>query len=258
MDRLVVHNKDEIPDEQYRRMLLTLMDKQAGREIAGAEVFGQCLIFAPTWNFKMELVRFQAEELRHFKLVAALMEELGVDMEAYVRNHARGESRFTGNAADLQVEDWIDAVLFNFMTDRAAIFQLGEYAKGSYLPLAQANQTILREETEHKNFGEICVVEMCRDPKTRDQIQRRLSKWFDGSMRIFGRAGTAGNRYCISVGLKTRDSGEVAADFVSSIRPVLAQCGLRFPDPRELGVELPAQVDLSIPAPGAPPHQAHA
>jgi hypothetical protein len=37
----IIRSKDEIPDEQYRQMLLTLMERQAGREIAGAEVFGQ-------------------------------------------------------------------------------------------------------------------------------------------------------------------------------------------------------------------------
>ena len=148
----------------------------------------------------------------------------------------------------MQIQDWIDATLFNFMIDRAATFQLTEYTKGSYLPLARANDVILKEEEGHKNFGEACLEKMCQDPATRAEIQRRFKKWFVASMRIFGRAGTRGNQYCLKVGLKTRDSGDVAAGYIDSIRPVMARCGLRFPDRSELAIELPPQVDLTVPA----------
>jgi 1,2-phenylacetyl-CoA epoxidase catalytic subunit len=45
-----------------------------------------------------------------------------------------------------EIRDWLDATLFNFMIDRAATSQLTEYTKGSYLPLARANEVILKEE----------------------------------------------------------------------------------------------------------------
>ena len=48
-----VQSTKQIPDEPYRKILLTLMERQAGREIAGAEVFGQCLIHAPTYEHKL-------------------------------------------------------------------------------------------------------------------------------------------------------------------------------------------------------------
>ena len=66
-------------------------------------------------------------------------------------------------------------------------------------------------------------------------------------MRIFGRAGTPGNQYCLRVGLKTRDSGDVAAAYIDSIRPVMARCHLTFPERGELPLELPPQIDLSVP-----------
>ena len=39
-----------------------------------------------------------------------------------------------------------------------------------------------------------------------------------------------------------------AAAYLDSIRPVMARCGLRFPDRGALPLELPPQVDLSVPA----------
>ncbi len=248
MTALRVRSKDEIPDGDYRKMVLTLMDKQASREVATAEVFGQCVLYAPTVEDKIRITRFQHEELKHFQLLARIMSELGVDMDAYVRDRQRAGARFTGDEADIQIRDWLDATLFNFMIDRAATFQLTEYTKGSYLPLARANEVILKEEEGHKDFGEECLAEMCQDPATRAEIQRRFKKWFVASMRIFGRAGTPGNQYCLRVGLKTGDSGDVAAAYVDSIRAVLARCGLCFPDRSELPLELPPQVDLSVPA----------
>jgi len=243
-----VRSKDEIPDDAYRKMVLTLMDKQASREVATAEVFGQCVLYAPTVEDKIRITRFQHEELKHFQLLAKLMGELGVDMDVYVRDRRRAGARFTGDEADIQIRDWLDATLFNFMIDLAATFQLTEYTKGSYLPLAKANDVILKEEEGHKNFGEACLEEMCQDPATRAEIQRRFKKWFVASMRIFGRAGTPGNQYCLRVGLKTRDSGDIAAAYLDSIRPVMARCGLRFPDRSELPLELPPQIDLNVPA----------
>jgi ring-1,2-phenylacetyl-CoA epoxidase subunit PaaA len=248
MGMSLIRSKDEIPDEPYRKMLLTLMERQAGREIAGAEVFGQCLVHAPTYEHKLQLVRLQREELKHFKLIADLMADFGIDVEAFVRTGQRGESRFTGNAADLQVEDWIDGVLFNFMTDRAATFQLAEYAKGSYLPLAKAIRIVVRDEEFHTGFGEMCVEELCRDPEACREIQRRFAKWFAGAMRIFGRPGTPGNRYCIEVGLKTRDSAAIAADYLDSLRPILARCGLHFPRRDEVALDLPSHLDLTVPS----------
>jgi 1,2-phenylacetyl-CoA epoxidase catalytic subunit len=244
-----IERKEQIPDEPYRRMLLTLMERQAGREIAGAEVFGQCLIHAPTYEHKLQLVRLQREELKHFKVIADLLAELGTDVESFVRNGQRGESRFTGDAADLQVEDWIDGVLFNFMTDRAATFQLAEYADGSYVPLAKATRIVVRDEGFHTRFGQMCVEELCRDPETRREVQRRFAKWFAGAMRIFGRPGTPGNRYCIEVGLKTRDSAAIAADYLQSLRPIMARCGLTFPRREEIALDLPEGLDLTVPFP---------
>src|SRR5437867_8073578 len=185
-----VRSTDEIPDEAYRKMVLTLMDKQVGREVATAEVFGQCVLHAPTVEDKIRITRFQAEELKHFQLIAKLMRDLGVDMDAYVQNRQRAGARFTGNEADMQIVDWIDATLFNFMIDRAATFQLTEYTRGSYLPLARANEAILREDAVHKNFGDECLERMCQAPPTRSETQRRRRKGYVASLRIFRRPGT--------------------------------------------------------------------
>ena len=129
-----VRTKDEIPDEAYRKMVLALMDKQAGREVATAEVLASCVLHAPTVEDKIRITRFQAEELKHFQLIGRLMRDLGVDLDAYVQDRQKAGSRFTGDESDIQIQDWIDATLFKLMIDRAATFQLTEYTKGKLAP----------------------------------------------------------------------------------------------------------------------------
>ncbi|MBI3090130.1 MAG: phenylacetate-CoA oxygenase subunit PaaI [Candidatus Tectomicrobia bacterium] len=232
--------------DAYRKMVITLMDRQASREISTSEVFGQCLQFAPTVEDKLRLLRFAGEEVRHFKAIADLMAELGVDIDAYLKNRLPAGSRFTHDPANEQIHDWIEATLFNFFIDRAATFQLSEYVKGTYEPLARANRSIVAEEEGHQNFGEACLLELCKDPAVRAQFQARLKTWFVGAMRIFGRAGTPGNRYCLEVGLKTRDSGEIAAAWLDDVRPVLKRAGLRLPRREELDIDVPPQCNLSM------------
>jgi 1,2-phenylacetyl-CoA epoxidase catalytic subunit len=144
---------------------------------------------APTIEDKIRITRFQHEELKHFQLLAKIMRDLGVDVDAYVRDRQRAGSRFTGDEADMQIQDWLDATLFNFMIDRAATFQLSEYTRGSYVPLAKANEAILKEEEGHKNFGEACLEAMC-DSVQRAEIQRR----FAGSWRPCASSAARGRR----------------------------------------------------------------
>ncbi|HKG20525.1 MAG TPA: hypothetical protein VKC34_01385, partial [Blastocatellia bacterium] len=76
-----------------------------------------------------------------------------------------------------------------------------------------------------------------------------FDKWLAVALLSFGRPGTPGNRFAIEAGLKTRDSGEVMQDFIDDIKPAMIDCGLRFPTPGQIGIEMPDGVDLSLPEP---------
>ena len=161
--------------------------------MATAEVFGQCVLFAPTIEDKIRITRYQHEELKHFQLLARIMSELGVDMDAYIQDRQRAGSRFTGDEADMQIQDWMDATLFNFMIDRAATFQLTEYIRGSYVPLAKA-KSHRQGGGGAQDFGEEC---WSRCARTRPRAPRSSAASRSGSWRprIFGRAGTE-QPYC--------------------------------------------------------------
>ena len=161
-------------------------------------------------------------------------------------------ARFTGDEADIGMVGWIDATLFNFMIDRAATSSSANNqgqlpAAGPGEPGDRQGRGRTQELRRGLPGGDV------QGRATRAEIQRRFKKWFVAAMRIFGRPGTAGNRYCIEVGLKTRDSGDVAAAYLDSIRPVMAVCGLHFPARDELGVELARRSISWPPSPARPP-----
>jgi hypothetical protein len=76
--------------------------------------------------------------------------------------------------------------------------------------------------------------------------QPLFERWLKLGLLSFGRPGSEGNRYAISVGLKKRDSGLVMQDFITDIKPAMRQGGLKFPAPEALGMELPASLDWKL------------
>jgi 1,2-phenylacetyl-CoA epoxidase catalytic subunit len=99
---------------------------------------------------------------------------------------------------------------------------------------------IIDEERGHQGLGEKIVVELCQDKRFDDVKQPLFERWLRLGLLSFGRPGSEGNRYAISVGLKKRDSADVMQDFINDIKPAVKQSGLKFPPPERLDMELPA------------------
>jgi ring-1,2-phenylacetyl-CoA epoxidase subunit PaaA len=227
-------------DPEYRRMVMQLLESQGVREFMAANIFGDALKYIPTLRLKQLLARQVVEELEHYEETIRLYRDLGGNLEAVVEEKVK---KYGGVP---YVKSWFELAVCQFLYDRAGEFHLAEYRNCSYIPYAQIVGKILAEEAEHEGFGERVMVEACQNPQYRQQVQQLFNKWLSFSLTSFGRPGTPGNRYAIAVGLKTRDSGEVMQDFINDIKPGMVKCGLAFPP--DLGVETPADLDLSLPA----------
>ena len=225
---------------EYRNMVKQLLESQGVREFMAANIFGDALKFIPTLRLKELLARQVVEELEHYGETIRLYHDLGGDLEVVVEEKVK---KYGGVP---YVKSWLELAVCQFLFDRAGEFHLAEYRRCSYVPYAEIVGKILAEEEEHEGFGERVMVEACRNPEYRRQVQQLFNKWLSFSLTSFGRPGTPGNRFAIGVGLKTRDSGEVMQDFINDIKPGMVKCGLTFPP--DLGVETPAHLDLSLPA----------
>jgi len=229
-DAKKIHSPEEMTPE-YKRLVIQLLESQGVREFMAANIFSDALKYIPTLRLKSLLAKQVVEELEHYEETIRLYRALGGNLEEVV------EKKVSQYGGVPYVKSWFELAVCQFLYDRAGEFHLAEYRNCSYVPYAEIVGKILAEEEEHESFGDRVMVEACQ--------KQLFNKWLTFSLTSFGRPGTPGNRYAIAVGLKTRDSGEVMQDFINDIKPGMMKCGLIFPP--DLGVEIPPNLDLSLP-----------
>ncbi|MBI4525177.1 MAG: phenylacetate-CoA oxygenase subunit PaaI [Deltaproteobacteria bacterium] len=228
-------------DPRYLKTVRQLLESQAYRESMAAHLFGHALKYVPELRYKKVVASQIAEELEHYEDTVKLYGGLGGNLEALVTDQLA-----TGKKQVPLAESWLELGVAQFLFDRAGEFQLSLYRNCSYSPYARIVGKILEEEEEHEGFGEQVVKQFCKDKRKRPLAQKFFNKWFGVSLLSFGRPDSAANRYAVRVGLKNKESGEVMQDYINDIKPVMRECGLKFPPKNRIGAELPKGIDLAL------------
>lgn len=227
-------------DEHYERTIVQLMESQAYRELAAAHLFGFGLRFAAELRWIKFMTWHIREEVEHFDAVARMYRRFtGRDVTPVAM------ARLASRPVD-SVDSWFELAMAQFLFDRGGFWQLKEYERCSFLPYREVIGKIIEEETGHQGLGERMVVELVRTGQYEARKQQDFVKWLRHGLLSFGRPGTEGNRYAIAVGIKKRDSGEVMQDYLDDIKLAVKACGLVFPPPREMGLEMPDSIDWSL------------
>ena len=229
---------------KYFDTISRMIRSQAYRELAAATTFAGALRFVPTLAFKRKVVQHVQEEMEHYAICVDLYREIGAgDLDEICTKHLQEERPIP------DIESFLELGVAQFLYDRASAFQLREYENSTFDPYCRVVGRILEEEEGHESFGEEILIRHCRATADREQAQRLFDKWFVVSMRSFGRPGTPGSRYAISVGLKTRDSGAVAQDYVDTLKSTMRVCGLVLPSRgqlKEAGIDTAPGIDLTL------------
>lgn len=235
----VYETREEMPD-RFRDTLEQMMKSQAYRELAAARMFGHGLQYVDESKWLKFMVWHIGEETEHYLAVARMYEKFaGESLERWVA--ARLADKPVPFAAS-----WFELAMAQFLYDRGGFWQLQEYEQCAYPAYRTVIGKIIEEERGHQGLGEKIVVELCKSGRHDAVKQPLFDRWFKMGMLSFGRPGNEGNRYAIDVGLKKRDSGAVMQDFVNDIKPAVRECGLSFPDPKAIGLEVPAGLDFSL------------
>ncbi len=225
---------------EYRKTLTQMMESQAYRELAAAQMFGYGLQFIPDLKSLKFLTWHVTEEMEHYEDVAVMYQSFtGRSVEPMVNKRLKEKPVPFA-------QSWYELAMAQFLYDRGGFWQLKDYEACSFQPYRKVIQKIIKEEAGHQNLGEKIVVELTKTGEFDGVKQTLFEKWLKLGMLSFGRPGTPGNRYAISVGLKKRDSGEIMQDFVSDIKPAVRACGVKFPDPAKIGLECPADLDWRL------------
>jgi 1,2-phenylacetyl-CoA epoxidase catalytic subunit len=229
-------------DDRYYQTVVQMMQSQAYRELAAAQMFGYGLQFVPELRWLKFMTWHIREEMEHYEDVVKMYAEFtGESVEPVVR--ARLAERPIAFA-----DSWYELAMAQFLYDRGGFWQLKEYEECSFTPYRKTIQKIVKEEKGHQALGERIVVELTRAGGHADK-QAIFEKWLRQGLLSFGRPGTDGARYAIEVGLKKRDPGPVMQDFIDDIKPAVKACGLQFPPLDRIGIVAPvAGLDLSLDA----------
>jgi 1,2-phenylacetyl-CoA epoxidase catalytic subunit len=220
--------------------LTQMMESQAYRELAAAQMFGYGLQFVPELKWLKFMTWHIREETEHYEAVVRMYKDFtGESVEPQV--HARLACKPIRFA-----QSWFELAMAQFLYDRGGFWQLRDYDECAYVPYRDVIRKILAEEAGHQALGERIVVELCRSGRFEPDKQPLFEAWLRQGMLSFGRPRTEGNAYAVRVGLKKRDSGQVMQDFVDDIKPAVKACGLRFPDPRAIGLDCPEDLSFSL------------
>jgi ring-1,2-phenylacetyl-CoA epoxidase subunit PaaA len=228
-DKIERKDLEKMPSE-YRELLGRVLTIQADCEIGGPHLYVKDMLpTAPSKINQLIVARTAAEEMDHYRKIARLAGEIGVDTSFLlsIPNQKRYLEAFRG-----EITTWEDFAVFGFLIDRVGRFQLEEFLDCSYLPLQRVLPEILKEEMGHVGFGTNQTAEMAaRGGETKDRVQTSLDFWYIKALDMFGRSDSErSNRYC-HWGLKKRSNTQARWEFKKEVDPLILNMGLSVPDP---------------------------
>src|SRR4029077_7529798 len=154
------------------------------------------LRFAPDLGRLKLMVWHAGEEVRHFEAVARMF------------------CSFTGDSIEPRVswllarkpipfaQSWFELGMAQFLYDRAGLWQLRQYDECAFVPYRTVARRVVAEQSGHQAIAERIVVDLCRSGQFEDFKHPCFYRWLAEGMRSFGRPGSEGARYAVSVGLR--------------------------------------------------------
>src|SRR5580698_9377254 len=120
--------------EMDAKMIATLtqmMESQAYRELAAAQMFGYGLQFVPTLKWLKLMSWHIREEMEHYEVVVRLYKEFtGESVEPVV------SARLAKRPIDFATS-WLELAMAQFLYDRGGFWQLQEYEACAFVPYGE-------------------------------------------------------------------------------------------------------------------------
>jgi ring-1,2-phenylacetyl-CoA epoxidase subunit PaaA len=231
MFRDKVELKDiEKMDPEYRELLGRVITIQADCEIGGPHLYVKDILpSAPTKTDQLMVARTAAEELDHFRKIARVGGEMGVDVSFVLSwpNQKRYLDAFRGI-----IQTWEDFAVFGFLIDRVGRYQLEEFMGCTYQPLERILPQIMKEEIGHIGYGQSKTAELAaQGDEAREKVQNALDFWYVKALDMFGRSASTRDRRYLHWGLKRRTNAQAREEFIHEVNPLIQKTGLRIPDP---------------------------
>jgi len=217
-------------DPEYRDLLARVLTIQSDCEIGGPHLYVEkMLAAAPTKIDQLIVARTAAEEIDHFRKVARVAGDVGVDVSFVLSmpNQKRYVEAFRG-----LITTWEEFAVFGFLIDRVGRYQLEEFYECSYLPLQRILPDIVTEELGHIEYGHNKTAELvAKGDESKEKVQKALDFWYVTALDMFGHSVSKRSERFLYWGLKRRSNEQARQDYIKEVNPLIVQLGLRVPDP---------------------------
>lgn len=228
-DKLELKDFEKMPPE-YQTLLGRVLTIQADCEIGGPHLYVKDMLpNAPSRANQLIVARTAAEEMDHYRKIARLAGEIGVDTSSLlsIPNQKRNLEAFRG-----VIKTWEDFAVFGFLIDRVGRYQLEEFLDCSYLPLQRILPEIIKEEMGHVGFGTNQTGELAaRNEETKNKVQGSINFWYVKALDMFGRSDSERSNRYRHWGLKQRTNSQARWEFKKEVDPIIQKMGLAVPDP---------------------------
>jgi ring-1,2-phenylacetyl-CoA epoxidase subunit PaaA len=232
-DQVVELETFDKQDPEYKDLLTRVLQIQADCEIGGPHLYVDAMMpQAPTRLDQLVVARTAAEEIDHFRKMARMAGDLGVDTSYILSrpNQDRYVEAFRG-----LITTWEDFAAFGFLIDRVGRYQLEEFVGCSYGPLSRKFEPpskVMEEEAGHVDYGTTRMAEMAaRGGEAKERAQRAVDFWYPTGLDMFGKAESWRSERFRQWGLKRRTNEEARQQYMAEVNPLIEQMGLQVPDP---------------------------
>lgn len=217
-------------DSEYRDLLGRVLAIQADCEIGGPHLYVEDMLpSAPSKADKLMVARTAAEEMDHFRKIARVAGEMGVDVSYVLSwpNQKRYLEAFRGS-----ISTWEDFAVFGFLIDRVGRYQLEEFLGCTYKPLSEIMPEIMKEEVGHVGYGASKTADLlAQGDESKEKVQKALDFWYAKALDMFGRSDSTRDQRYIYWGLKRRTNSQARQEFIEEVDPLIRKLGMRVPDP---------------------------
>jgi len=224
----------EKQDPEYQDLLKRVLAIQADCEIGGPNLYVKHILpSAPTKLDQLIVARTAAEEMDHFRKMARLAGDIGVDVSYVLSwpNQKRYVEAFRGT-----ITTWEDYAVFGFLIDRVGRYQLEEFIGCTYLPLARVveDPDMLREEEGHIDFGTNQTAEYAaKGGEAKEKIQKAVDYWYVKGLDMFGKSVSYRSERYMYWGLKRRPNAVARQQYKDEVDALITRMGLTIPDPNK-------------------------
>ena len=219
-------------DPEYQDLLRRVLAIQADCEIGGPHLYVETMLpVAPSKLDQLIVARTAAEEIDHFRKMARLAGDVGVDVSYVLSwpNQKRYVEAFRG-----KIETWEDFAVFGFLIDRVGRYQLEEFIGCSYTPLERILPDVVKEEEGHIDFGTTKTAELAaKGGEAKERVQKAVDYWYVKALDMFGRSESKRSERYRYWGLKRRTNAQARDDYINEVSPLIEKAGLEIPDPNE-------------------------